>query len=279
MTLTAGDILSTGFSSWTYVVYLVVVLTVIIFLRYFFFSILYKVMVYDSVGSRAPYRIISVLKNKSQRNREIYYSALSSFLFAIGAILLYAMYNNSWTTLYLDISSYPLWYMPVSILLASFIQETYYYWLHRWMHHPNVFKHIHLVHHKSVSTSVWTSFSFHPYEAILQIIIIPIIVLIVPMQVYVFLFFMLAMSVSAVINHAGVEIFPKSKKWRWIAENLVGSTHHDIHHRKFKHNFGLYFTFWDRWMNTESKDFITAFEKNTGKIQRDHMAKPKTINS
>jgi sterol desaturase/sphingolipid hydroxylase (fatty acid hydroxylase superfamily) len=28
-----------------------------------------------------------------------------------------------------------------------------------------------------------------------------------------------------------------------------------LHHSQFRFNYGLYFTFWDHWMKTESPDF------------------------
>ena len=71
------------------------------------------------------------------------------------------------------------------------------------------------------------------------------------------------MSVSAVINHAGIEVFPQGFNRHWLGKWLIGATHHDIHHQRFKYNFGLYFTFWDRWMHTESPDYDQQFDVKT----------------
>jgi len=59
------------------------------------------------------------------------------------------------------------------------------------------------------------------------------------------------MTFSAIINHAGVEIYPRNSFFKGFKKHVIGATHHDIHHRHAQKNFGLYFTFWDRWMNTE----------------------------
>lgn len=69
-----------------------------------------------------------------------------------------------------------------------------------------------------------------------------------PLHYAVLLATLMIMTVSAVINHSGIEIF-KSK----VSKHLIGSTHHDLHHEEFKTNYGLYFTWWDKWMKTESK--------------------------
>ena len=172
-------------------------------------------------------------------------------------------WQYGYTAIYTSWNAFPLWYIPLSFLGAMFIHETYYYWLHRWLHHPKVYKHIHKIHHDSVSTSVWTSFSFHPIESVLQAIIIPLMVMIIPMHLVVLLLMLLIMTISAIINHAGVEIYPSSWRKHILLKWLIGSTHHDLHHRRFTKNYGLYFTFWDIWMDTESAEFDERWNKAT----------------
>jgi sterol desaturase/sphingolipid hydroxylase (fatty acid hydroxylase superfamily) len=45
----------------------------------------------------------------------------------------------------------------------------------------------------------------------------------------------------------------------------TASTHHNLHHEKFKGNYGLYFTFWDKWMKTEIAEYESKFDSVTGK--------------
>jgi sterol desaturase/sphingolipid hydroxylase (fatty acid hydroxylase superfamily) len=73
------------------------------------------------------------------------------------------------------------------------------------------------------------------------------------------------MTLAATINHGAVEIY--SAKWarHRLAKWMIGAAHHDDHHKKFNYNYGLYFTFWDTWMGTESPDFKERFEKLTTK--------------
>jgi sterol desaturase/sphingolipid hydroxylase (fatty acid hydroxylase superfamily) len=73
----------------------------------------------------------------------------------------------------------------------------------------------------------------------------------------------MVMTFSGTINHAGVEIYPKSFQGHWLGKWLIGATHHDLHHKQFRFNFGLYFTCWDKWMHTESPDFEGEFRKAT----------------
>ena len=119
------------------------------------------------------------------------------------------------------------------------------------MHDFKWLRRFHLVHHKSIDTTVLTSFSFHPVESFFQAIILPILFMLIPMHFIAILIILLLMTISAIINHAGVEIYPRSSYFNGFRKYVIGATHHDIHHRHAKKNFGLYFTFWDRFMKTE----------------------------
>ena len=47
---------------------------------------------------------------------------------------------------------------------------------------------------------------------------------------------------------------------------LTTVTHHDLHHSESRWNFGLYFTWWDRWMGTEHPRYKEEFRKNARPI-------------
>ncbi|MBB3167458.1 sterol desaturase family protein [Simiduia aestuariiviva] len=42
---------------------------------------------------------------------------------------------------------------------------------------------------------------------------------------------------------------------------LTTPTHYDLHHQKFNGNYGLYFTWWDRWMGTEFPGYKADFKR------------------
>ena len=230
-----------------------IVLFLIIFIRYLVIAGSYHYIFYSLFRKSFKHRILDTSPfKKKQLLKEIYWSALSGFIFTFFGVGMFFLWYFGLTAIYTAIDTYPLWYLPLSIFFALFIQDTYYYWLHRWMHLPKVYRYLHLVHHKSVHTSVFTSFSFHPTETVLQALILPVIIMVLPLHVYAILFILVLMTLSAVINHAGVEVYPNGKVGTWLTKWIIGASHHDQHHRKFNSNFGLYFTFWDRWMGTES---------------------------
>lgn len=234
---------------------LTAVLFAIVFLRYLLLSGTYHALFFVVLRKRFQQRFLHLSKFiSSQAKREIGRSAIGSLVFALSGVAVLLLWQNGHTQIYTDWHDYPNWYVPVSLLIALFLHETYYYWLHRWMHLPKVYRKIHHAHHESMETSVLTSFSFHPIESVLQAVFVPVALLFLPIHVYVLLFWLVLMTVSALVNHAGVEVYPAAFKQHWLMKYLIGATHHDRHHKRFRYNFGLYFTCWDRWMKTESPD-------------------------
>lgn len=195
---------------------------------------------------------------KGQLKKEIYWSMWSSVIFGVFGAFLYYLWQQDLTAIYLDPKKYGIWYLPLSFVILSLLHETYYYWMHRWMHNPKVFKKVHKVHHDSLVPSPWTAFSFHPWESLLEAFIVPAILIILPVNIFVLGLYLIFMTLSSVINHLDIEVYPKSFLNSHFGKLFIGATHHHFHHAEFKTNYGLYFTFWDKWMNTESKTKISS---------------------
>lgn len=201
---------------------------------------------------------------KDQFRKEVGWSTVTAGIFALSGAATVWLWQQGYTRVYLEVSDYPLWWLPGSLLIALLAHETYYYWLHRWMHHPRIFRIVHKVHHDSNITSPWTAFSFHPLEGVLQAIFLPVLLLVLPMHLYVILTQLTIMTFSSVINHLDIEVYPKKFHRHFLGRWLIGATHHSLHHKQFKYNYGLYFTFWDKWKQTESPLYRRLFEEKTG---------------
>ena len=153
------------------------------------------------------FRLSKQTIDKKQFLTEVKWSLINSLIFALVGSLTFYLWQNNYTLVYSNLHQYTWGYLPVSLLLALLILVTYYYWLHRWMHKPGVFKVFHKVHHESKITSPWTAFSFHPLEGFLQAIILPITLIAVPMHISMLLLQLIIMSFSSVINHLEIEIY------------------------------------------------------------------------
>lgn len=232
--------------------------------RYFLIAGLFHAWFYTYKKNAWPRRQLGKkVTSKQQYYKEIRWSSLTALIFAVAGGATAWLWQQGYTRLYANIHDFSLWWLPASLALSMLIHETYYYWLHRWMHRPGVFKLLHQVHHDSSSTSVWTSFSFHPLEGLLQAIILPLTILVLPLHFYVLLTQLTIMTLSSVINHLEIETYPANFHRHFIGKWLIGATHHSLHHKQFKYNFGLYFTFWDKWKKTESPRFPSLFEEKT----------------
>ncbi len=69
-----------------------------------------------------------------------------------------------------------------AVYLAAiiFAHDAYFYWSHRAMHHPLLFKTFHRHHHKTITPTAWTSYSFDIGEAFVMVAFMPIWLVLVP---------------------------------------------------------------------------------------------------
>lgn len=193
--------------------------------------------------------------------REIWYSMQSTLVFSIiSAVILFTPLRQ-YTQVYRNIGDFPLWYMGVSLLVSLVVHDTYFYWMHRLLHHPKLFKATHLVHHKSTNPSPWTSYSFHLLEAIAEGGILLVIVCIMPMHPLTVLLFTIAGFIINVYGHLGYELMPRWFRHSWLFELFNSSVHHNLHHSRFKGNYGLYFRIWDRVIGTEHPDYVKEYDR------------------
>ncbi len=235
-----------------------------VFLRYIIIAGSFYLFFYIFAKKHYTHRKINFqLRRPGQSWKEIKWSALTSLAFGVTGALLLLTWQKGYTRIYNDFDDYGYIYLLFSLVAALLAHETYYYWLHRWMHRPKVFKIVHKVHHDSIVTSPWTSFSFHPLESILQAILVPVLVFILPLHYTVVFLTLTLMTISATINHLNIEIYPKGTAENWFGKWFIGATHHSLHHAEYRTNYGLYFTFWDKWMRTESGKFKERFREKT----------------
>lgn len=240
------------------IVYLVVVG------RYFLISGLFHLICYQWYPERFASRKINKKEyKKGQFRQEMNRSNLSAILFGLAGALMILLWQKGQLRLYEHIHDRPLYWLPVSLVIALVAQETYYYWFHRGMHIPSIYRVVHKWHHDSQIASPWTAFSFHPLEGLIQAAFLPLLLLILPMHLYVLILLLVIMSISSVINHLDIELYPawfsRSPFTRW----MIGATHHALHHKQYKYNYGLYFTWWDKWLKTESPYYEGLFKERS----------------
>lgn len=193
--------------------------------------------------------------------REIVHSGQTTLVIALISILVFSTPLVGYSQVYYDLSEMPIWWIPLSIFFMLILHDSYFYWTHRAMHHVMLFKYVHRVHHKSNNPTPFASYSFHILESILEGLIAPIILVIIPTHPLAILIFSSLAFLFNVYGHLGYEIAPRWFRKSFLFEILNTSTHHNIHHARFKGNYGLYFRVWDRLMKTEHPDYVKAYDR------------------
>lgn len=215
--------------------------------------------------------------------REILYSLQTTVIFAVIAYVTFYTPLKNITQFYADVNEYPTWWLWASVPLSLVVHDTYFYWMHRTLHHPKLFKYTHLVHHQSTNPSPWASYSFHFLEAWLEGFVLLIIAVVMPMHPIAIGLFVLIGFIINVYGHLGYEIAPKWLRKTPLFQLTNTSVHHNLHHRKFNGNYGLYFRIWDRLMRTEHPDYVKEYDRvqlkrelgERGELEMDpHLSEP-----
>lgn len=221
------------------------------------FMIVYKWLAARMASSKIQLRSVT----SSAIWHEIRHSIASILMLAITAYVVIRGPLHDHTLIYDDVHTYPLWWLPVSLVLTLVIHDTYFYWIHRLMHHERIFQFVHLVHHRSVNPSPWASYSFHVMEAVLEGAVVIVLAFVMPLHPGTIMAFTLVSFVINVYGHLGYEIMPRWFRHSIMFEFVNTSCHHNLHHKRFKGNYGLYFRVWDRLMGTEHPDYVKEYDR------------------
>ena len=192
---------------------------------------------------------------------EMFYSLVTMIIYSIIAFVIFKMYWLNYTLLYINISEKSVIYFILSTVLLIIIHDLYFYVTHRLMHHRSIYQAVHSVHHISVNPTPWAAFSFHPIEAIVSIIWLPLIIMLIPFHIFSIGFWALYMMLFNVIGHLGYEFFPQRFTDRFIGGIFFTSLFHNIHHKTYSCNYGLYFILWDRLFGTINNSYKQIYNE------------------
>jgi lathosterol oxidase len=156
-------------------------------------------------------------------------------------------------------------YFVLNVVVLIVAHDAWFYWTHRIMHRPRLFRWFHRLHHRSYNPSPWTSYAFDASEALVNAIYLPLALMVMPTSILAAFVFTGHMMLRNAIGHCGYEIFPARADGRPLFDWLTTVTHHDLHHARARANFGLYFTFWDRMMGTEDPSYYGEFARAVGR--------------
>lgn len=158
------------------------------------------------------------------------------------------------------------WVIAAEYVAYFFLFDTYFYWLHRWMHKEPVYTWVHKWHHKSTSPNLLTTVSVNPLESIINGGFVPLFLtaftlVTLPIHKETAALILPTNIVMGLYVHAGYEFLPRWWNRTWATKWFITTTFHDQHHKYFNYNFGGYTTIWDYICGTTRKKYEADFDK------------------
>jgi lathosterol oxidase len=212
---------------------------------------------------RLAHRLIAGWPSRADLRRELTYSASTLLVLAAVNSVLLALVVTGVVEIYADPLRHGLAWLVLSLPLLVVAHDFYFYWAHRLLHTRWLFRRVHGVHHRSRNPSPWAAFSFHPVEALINGLFLPFALLAVPLDDVVVIAFALHQIVRNTHGHAAVETLPRGFARHWLGGRFVTTTHHHLHHETAQGNYGLWFTWMDRWFGTERADYFERYDAAT----------------
>ncbi len=198
----------------------------------------------------------------TQIRREILASLRTVVIFAVTGTTIALGERAGVINIYFDVASYGWGYFLFSTVVLIVAHDAWFYWSHRALHHPPLFRRFHRLHHRSHNPTPFTSYSFDIGEAVVNAVYLPLILLVLPTHPVALFIFVTHMMLRNALGHSGVEVFPAGRDGRPLFGWMTTVTHHDLHHGHAGYNMGLYFSWWDRWCGTEHPRYLEEYRKS-----------------
>ncbi|CAK4664776.1 hypothetical protein LEN26_018412 [Aphanomyces euteiches] len=180
---------------------------------------------------------------KNQVRLEIQVSCTSIPFMILLTLPIFVAEVRGYSFLYDDVDQYGYPYLVFSVVMFMFFNDMMIYWIHRWLHHPLIYKHVHKLHHKWLVPTPFASHAFDPLDGFLQSSPYHMFIFLMPLHKVVYLSLFVLVNFWTISIHDGLFVMDKMPKW---FETIVnGAAHHTDHHLFFEYNYGQYFTLWD----------------------------------
>ena len=158
---------------------------------------------------------------------------------AYEALMMWALANGYAPTL--------LWPQQVGwlillIFLVPIWETLYFYLIHRLIHWPPLYRHVHYLHHRNINIGPWSGMSMHPVEHIIYLGSV-LIHFVIPANPLLIIYHLQHYTLTAATTHTGFEgvVFGGKKRL------ALGTFHHQMHHRFFECNYGGLEIPCDKW--------------------------------
>jgi sterol desaturase/sphingolipid hydroxylase (fatty acid hydroxylase superfamily) len=169
-------------------------------------------------------------------------------------VLMFWAMANGWAPV-LTWNENPVWFVLL-FLLVPLWESFYFYWIHRALHWPPLYKRVHSLHHRNINVGPWSGNSMHPVEHIIYYGS-ALIHFIVPANPIHILYHLQYYVLTAATTHTGFEGLVVKGRRRL----KLGTFHHQMHHRYFECNYGGLEVPWDKLFGSFHDGTIESSER------------------
>jgi sterol desaturase/sphingolipid hydroxylase (fatty acid hydroxylase superfamily) len=236
--------------------------------RYLAGAVLVWLLLHVLLRRRLTPRLIGRWPSRADMRREMLYSLTSTLVFAGMGLVVFALVRSGHMEIYGHADAHGRWWLWLSLPALIVWHDLFFYWTHRALHTGWLFRHVHRVHHRSHHPSPWAAYAFHPVEAFINGLVVPLALLVVPLHGGVLFLFGVHQILRNAHGHAAVETLPVGFVRHGLGRWITTTTHHHLHHETGRGHYGLWFTWWDRWCGTERADYAQRFDAVTGAAAR-----------
>ncbi|KAI1117120.1 hypothetical protein F5Y14DRAFT_404883 [Nemania sp. NC0429] len=217
-------------------------------LLYFIFASLSYYFVFNKDNKAHP----KYLKN--QISMEIRQSVESFPGMALLTTVFWLLEVRGHTKLYDTPADGPgMWYEFLQFPCFLIFTDALIYLIHRGLHHPLIYKHLHKPHHKWIMPTPFASHAFHPIDGFSQSFPYHLYPILFPLNKYASVALFVFVNFWTIMIHDG----------EYVADSPVinGAACHTMHHLYFNYNYGQYTTLWDRIGGSYRQPDADLFDK------------------
>ncbi len=138
----------------------------------------------------------------------------------------------------------PVWFVAFFVIIPVW-SSMHFYWIHRLLHWPPLYRLAHALHHRNVSTGPWTGISMHPVEHLLYFSSVAIHFVIASHPLHM-IFHLYVQALNPACSHSGYDGIEIRGRTRVV----LGDFFHQLHHRYFDCNYGTGEMPWDKWFGS-----------------------------
>ena len=210
------------------------------------FSALYSILVgcaYYLLEAKAEKKKVVIRPVPSgQVRQEILSSIISIFMFTLVGAGAYLSIQQGFLNVSLQTG---VWQWLLEVIILFVWNDVHFYFSHRLLHTPWLYKRIHIHHHRSVIVTPFSVWRFHWLEALWLGAVLPMALLFFSFSIWSLAMLPLISLFWNIIGHSN-----------WRSDSYftrifsAASERHAMHHSQINGNFGFALPYFDRWLGT-----------------------------